>query len=80
MSEEKLDKIIENINKKLNNEEKIVLKQIIALWIKYYDRVNEAIKYIKENTFSVFDKEDNLYKDMLFKDKLLEILGDKENE
>ena len=40
-------------------------------------RIDKAIEYIKENTFSVLDKEDNLYKDMIYKNKLLEILGDK---
>lgn len=38
-------------------------------------KVVKAKEYIKENTFSVLDTEDKLYKDMIYKDELLEILG-----
>ena len=52
---------------------------IIYTYIKSLEeRIDEAIEYIKTNTYSVYDKKTTIYEDVVLVDKLLKILKGEE--
>ena len=77
MTEEEIKKLARE--EMLNTIKSKLDSSMIFIYVSALEkRIDKAIEYIKENAFSVFDKEDDLYKDMVFKESLLTILGDKE--
>lgn len=71
--------IIKNIFKKINDKEMYVILELVNRLQDNINKIDKAIEYINENTY-LGDGEYTNHCDMLSRNELLEILGDKENE
>ena len=77
IKQEEREKEIERLNE--NNQ--AMQEEIARTWKKLDEKENiikEVREYIEGNTFSSYDRETNLYKDVIFEDEIMKILKGEE--